>query len=181
MDPFAVLAEFYRPGSRLHARVRGHGEAVAAKALKAADAVAAPGPDRAFIFQSAILHDIGIFLTRAPSIGCVGAHPYVCHGVLGRSLLDALGYPEHGLVCERHVGVGISARDVRRERLPLPLRDMTPQSQEEIIVCYADKFFSKNGAGAVERTPSQVLAMLARYGSDKVARFRGWMEMFERA
>jgi uncharacterized protein len=178
MDPFAVLADFYRPGSRLHGLVRGHGEAVAQKALAAADAVAPPGPDRALIFQAAVVHDVGVFLTRAPSIGCIGAHPYVCHGVLGRRLLDGIGFPDHGLVCERHVGVGIAARDVRRERLPLPLRDMTPQSMEEIIVCYADKFFSKAAAGAVERTPEQVLAMLARYGDDKVARFRGWMERF---
>jgi uncharacterized protein len=181
MDPFAVIDQFYRPGSRLHGLVREHGGAVAEKALKAADAVAALGPDRTFVFEAAMVHDIGIFLTDTPAIGCFGGHPYVSHGVLGRGLLDGLGLSRHGLVCERHVGVGITVRDIRRQGLPLPERDMRPRSLEETIVCYADKFFSKNGCGSKERTPDQVVDMLARYGSDKVKRFCGWVEMFEGA
>ena len=57
---------------------------------------------------------------------------------------------------------------------------MTPRSLEEIIVCYADKFFSKNGSGAAEWTPAQVLEILARYGPDKAARFAKWLKMFKR-
>ena len=180
MDPFAVLARFYRPGSDLHALVCRHGEAVAQKALQAAGAAAHLTPDREFIYQAAVVHDIGIFLTDTPAIGCRGTHPYVRHGVLGRRLLDGLGFPAHGLVCERHVGVGISKEDVRHQNLPLPDRDMTPRTAEEVIICYADKFFSKDG-GDVQRTPGQVLAMLARHGPDKVARFRVWMERFKDA
>ncbi|MGD8366970.1 MAG: phosphohydrolase [Desulfobacterales bacterium] len=179
MDPFAVIAEFYRPGSRLHALVRAHGEAVAEKALRAADSVAPLRPDRTFVFEAAVVHDIGIFLTDAPSIGCFGVHPYVAHGVLGRGLLDEIGFSRHGLVCERHVGVGITVQDIRRQGLPLPERDMRPRSLEETIVSYADKFFSKNRDASKERTPNQVVAMLDRYGADKVARFRRWMELFE--
>jgi len=178
MDPLSVIAEFYRSGSRLHGLVRGHGEAVAEKALKAADAVAASLPDRKFVFEAAVLHDIGVFLTDSPAIGCFGVHPYVCHGVLGRKLLDGLGFFRHGLVCERHVGVGLSAAEVRRRRLPLPERDMMPVTMEETLVCYADKFFSKGGTAVRERTPAQVLDMLARYGADKVERFKGWMALF---
>lgn len=178
MDPLAVIAEFYRPGSRLHGLVRAHGEAVAQKAMKAADAVAALAPDRTFVFEASVVHDIGIFLTHSPSIGCLGVHPYVSHGVLGRGLLEELGFARHGLVCERHVGVGITVQDIRQQGLPLPERDMRPRSLEEKIVCYADKFFSKNGCGAEERTPDQVAAMLARYGADKVERFRRWVDLF---
>lgn len=180
MDPFAVISDYYRPGSRAHALICSHGEAVAEKALQAADAVADRTPDRSFLFEAAVLHDIGIFLTDTPAIGCYGRHPYVCHGVLGRQLLGQRGLPRHGKVCERHVGVGISAADVRRQELPLPQRDMTPRSLEEVIVCYADKFFSKNGSTAAERTPAQVLEILARYGPDKAARFAEWLKMFKR-
>jgi uncharacterized protein len=179
MNPFAVLAQFYRPGSDLHALVCNHGEAVARKALQAAETAADLSADRDLIYQAAVVHDIGIFLTDTPSIGCHGTHPYLRHGVLGRRLLDDLGFPAHGLVCERHVGLGITKTDICQQNLPLPDRDMTPQTAEEIIVCYADKFFSKDGKGDEQRTPQQVLAMLARYGTEKVARFRRWMELFE--
>jgi uncharacterized protein len=85
-------------------------------------------------------------------------------------------------VCERHVGVGISAADVRRCNLPLPERDMVPISIEEQIICYADKFFSKNGNGNLrtpEKTVAEINSSLKKYGQDKVDRFQKWVEMFE--
>ena len=101
--------------------------------------------------EAAMLHDIGIFLTHAPSLGCNGPHPYLKHGHLGCKLLEKEGLPKHALVCERHVGVGITRKDVLDHKLPLPAKDMLPLSLEEKIICYADKFFSKNGAYAASR------------------------------
>ena len=87
--------------------------------------------------------------------------------------------PRHGLVCERHVGVGISAEDIRRFDLPLPVRDMRPVTVEEQIICYADKFFSKNGSDTpCEKSVAEILESLKPYGADKVERFLGWMELF---
>jgi uncharacterized protein len=87
--------------------------------------------------------------------------------------------PRHGLVCERHVGVGISAEDIRRFDLPLPVRDMRPVTVEEQIICYADKFFSKNGGGTSrEKSVTEIVASLRPYGTDKVERFMGWVELF---
>jgi uncharacterized protein len=88
-----------------------------------------------------MLHDIGILHTKSPGLGCHGKYPYICHGFLGRELLDRIGLPEYGLISERHVGVGISSDDIRTFTLPLPERDMVPVSIEEQIICYADKFF----------------------------------------
>jgi uncharacterized protein len=126
-----------------------------------------------------MLHDIGIFRTDSPVLGCHGSEPYIRHGVLGREILDALGYPRHGLVCERHVGVGISAADVRRWGLPLPERDMRPVSIEEEIVCYADKFFSKDGGGASsEKSVAEIAASLGLYGAEQADRFLRWVDRF---
>jgi hypothetical protein len=55
------------------------------------------------------------------------------------------GHPELALVCERHIGVGISIAEIQHHNLPLPSRDMIPVSIEEQLICYSDKFFSKNG------------------------------------
>ncbi|MGD9077772.1 MAG: phosphohydrolase, partial [Desulfobacterales bacterium] len=109
-----------------------------------------------------------------------GKHPYICHGILGGELLKAKGQSELALVCERHVGVGISKEDIQRHNLPLPNRDMIPISIEEQIICYADKFFSKNGNGRVgEKSIPEIIDNLSRYGPDKVERFESWARMFE--
>jgi uncharacterized protein len=156
-----------------------HGRLVAGKALAVAARVAHLHPHLEFIESAAWLHDIGIYLTNSPGLDCNGSEPYIRHGVLGREILDELGHPRHGLVCERHVGVGISAEDIRRFSLPLPERDMLPMSIEEQIICYADKFFSKNGNGSSREKPVvEILDSLRPYGADKVKRFMGWVELF---
>jgi uncharacterized protein len=179
MKPIDILARYYEPSSKAFRILKEHGELVAERALKAARQVGHLEPDLAFVETAAMLHDIGIFLTRSPGLDCHGSAPYVCHGILGRNILDALGMPRHGLVCERHVGAGISAEDVRRFNLPLPQRDMRPVTVEERIICYADKFFSKNGDGAPrEKSVAEILASLRPYGADQVERFMGWVELF---
>ena len=96
------------------------------KALEIAGKMPGRDLDFHFLEQAAMLHDIGIFLTDSPVLGCYGQHPYLCHGILGRRLLEKIGLPQHALVCERHVGVGISRHNVLDHKLPLPARDMLP-------------------------------------------------------
>lgn len=179
MRPLDIITRYYDPSTRAFRILREHGELVAERSLKAAARVGHLKPDLALIRDAAMLHDIAIFLTDSPGIGCHGAEPYVRHGILGRDILDALGMPSHGLVCERHVGVGISAEDIRCFNLPLPVRDMRPVTIEEQIICYADKFFSKNGSDTPrEKSIAEIVASLRPYGADKVERFMGWVELF---
>ena len=124
-----------------------------------------------------MLHDIGIFRTRAPEIACEGTYPYICHGYLGRELLTAEGFPKHGLVCERHTGTGLSLETILSRNLPLPHRDMRPQSLEEKIVCFADKFFSKSQLGK-EKPVKKVRQSLSRHGRQQVELFDEWCELF---
>ncbi len=177
VDAEALIFEHYRKGSRLADLLLAHSRKVRDKALETAARMPDARPDLAFIEQAALLHDIGIYWTDAPRIHCLGAHPYLCHGVIGRHLLEQSGLTAHGLVCERHVGVGISQADIQERRLPLPLRDMLPLSLEEIVICYADKFFSK-GNGGDELPLSAIQAELAAHGPDKVARFMAWHAQF---
>jgi len=182
MDPIDILARYYDRHSRAFEILVAHGRQVAQKAAAAAARVAHLKPDLEFVRQAAMLHDIGIRETDSPNLGCHGPHPYIRHGILGRELLEKIGLDKHALVCERHVGVGISAADIRRHRLPLPERDMVPVSIEEQIICYADKFFSKNGdpgSAARQKTIEQIKRNLKKYGQQKVARFLQWVELFE--
>jgi uncharacterized protein len=134
-------------------------------------------PDLRFIEEAAMLHDIGIFETQAPRIHCHGTKPYVCHGVIGRDLLEQKGLARHGLVCERHVGVGMTVADIREQQLPLPLRDMRPVSLEETIICYADKFFSKFN-GRHELPIKAIVDELTPFGQDKVSCFLNWHKLY---
>jgi len=153
---------------------------VAAKALAVADQLETAGPDREFLREAAMLHDIGIFLTDNPSLGCQGDQPYIRHGTLGRELLEGHGLHRHALVCERHVGVGLSVADIRRQQLPLPLRDMRPVTLEEEVICYADKFYSKNTPpDAPPRSVGSIVESLRRYGESPARRFAAWARRFE--
>ena len=180
MDPIEIIAEFYPPGTQTYHILVQHGKQVADRAVSAAKNVPHLKPDLKFIREAAMLHDIGIFLTHTPELGCTGEYPYVCHGYLGRQILESKGLPEHGLVCERHVGVGITAEEIKRYNLPLPEYDMVPISIEEQVICFADKFFSKNGHLKVdEKSVEDILQRLERYGSDKVMIFQSWVRLFK--
>ncbi|MGD9239144.1 MAG: HDIG domain-containing protein [Desulfobacterales bacterium] len=180
MNPIDILTQYYDLRSKTFNLLVEHGKQVARKALAAAQRVPELKPDLEFINTAAMLHDIGIYLTNSPDFGCTGQHPYICHGVLGGELLKDNGHPELALVCERHVGVGISIADIQRHHLPLPRRDMIPVSIEEQLICYADKFFSKNGnTQAAEKSITEIITNLNRYGSDQVQRFESWVKMFE--
>jgi uncharacterized protein len=180
VDPAAVIRDYYPAGSTAYEILMRHGEQVAAKALAVAEHLGSGGFDAAFLYEAAILHDIGIFLTDTPSLGCHGREPYIRHGVLGRDLLEARGLHRHALICERHVGVGLSLDDIRRQHLPLPERDMRPATLEEQIVCYADKFFSKNAQpGQAARSIPDIVALLERHGASQARRFQAWARRFD--
>ena len=180
MNPLKIIAEFYEPGSKLYQMLVRHGEQVANKAIDVAKRVPYLKPDLDFIKEAAMLHDVGIFETNTPKLGCLGIHPYVCHGYLGRKILEKRGLLQHALVCERHVGIGITVEEIKLHNLPLPQRDMIPISIEEQIICFADKFFSKNGEmDGCEKTVGDILNSLQRYGPEKVMRFQKWMKLFE--
>jgi uncharacterized protein len=173
MNPRDILFEHYQEGDPLTRTLLRHCEQVRDKALSVGRKVAHLKPDLAFIAEGAMLHDIGIYRTAAAKIGCLGDAPYVCHGVIGRQILEQYGLNGHALVCERHVGVGISLKEIRDRNLPLPLRDMLPISLEEIIICYADKFFSKSNGGT-PHSPEAIVTELQSFGREQVDRFLNW-------
>ncbi len=173
------LLEKYFPDPESLAIVREHSLLVAAKALAVADALGDATIDRQFVEEAALLHDIGVCRTNVPSIGCTGAEPYIRHGLIGREILEAEGLPRHALVCERHIGVGLTAADIREQNLPLPERDMTPLSVEERIVCFADLFYSKSpDSVSVEKSIEKVRKSLGKFGENKVTIFDGWLSEF---
>lgn len=157
-----------------------HSRQVATRAVAIAEKLADRfSIDIRFIEEAALLHDIGIGRTWAPSIGCRGNRPYLAHGILGREILEEEGLYRHALVCERHIGVGLSRRDIIQQSLPLPPRDMQPLSLEEKIITYADLFYSKSAPHVnSERSFEDVRSRMARHGRNKVSRLDQWHRFF---
>lgn len=178
MQPMQLIDKYYDRHPQAKAVLLAHSRLVARQAVSVAQRIQDREPvDTEFVEQAALLHDIGMLFTDAPRLGCVGDQPYINHGIIGAELLRSEGFPRHALVCERHIGVGLSVEDVKAQGLLLPLRDMSPQTAEEQIVAYADLFFSKTQQGM--RTPEMVRISLAHYGQHKVAIFDTWHARFE--
>lgn len=179
MNPLDLIRMYYRPGTMAYEVLVRHSEAVADAALAAARRVPHLSPDFEFIKEAAMLHDIGICYANAPEICCFGSFAYICHGYLGRELLEKHGLPDHARVCERHVGAGLYASDIIRQGLPLPVRDMVPETVGEQIICFADSFFSKTPPPeGTRRSVEAVMASLELHGRDKTERFRRWIDIF---
>lgn len=157
-----------------------HSRCVAEKALKVADdAGLGDEADRQFIFDAAMLHDIGVVECDAPGIHCFGTRPYICHGLAGADILKREGIGEaYQRVCERHTGSGISKRQIEELRLPLPPKDYLPETIEEKLICYADKFYSKSSTPEKEKSLERVRASMERHGKEALERFEALHRTF---
>ncbi len=136
--------------------------------------------DEDFVFAAAMLHDIGIVRCDAAGIHCYGTEHYLRHGVIGAQMLLEYSQELHDYarVCARHTGTGLTAKAIREQGLPLPEQDLRPETIEEQVICYADKFFSKTKLDR-QKTFEQALHSLERFGKDGLQVFRHWHEQFK--
>lgn len=179
VDPLKIIEKYYRPGTQVYDILIRHSRSVSDLAMKIAAHNSHLKVDAGLLAQAAMLHDIGIVRTHAPDIGCFGDRPYICHGFLGREMLEQEGLHHLAKFCERHTGTGITADEIVKHKLPLPERDMMPVTIEEKILCYADKFFSKTGKNLTEpKKLKKIYGNLIRYGEDKARRFDDFIGMF---
>ncbi len=176
VDAKALLKKYYPKGEARDILMR-HSKDVRDLALDICDKHPELEADREFVAEAAMLHDIGCFMVKAPRIHCYGDKPYIAHGYLGRELLEKEGLPRHALVCERHTGVGIKKKQIKERNLPIPLRDMRPQSIEEKIICFADLFYSKTRLGK-RRKKFTIRRKMRKHGKKNVRKFNKWCKKF---
>lgn len=174
-----ILHLYYEEGSALLDLLHVHSEMVARKALAVAE-VSGLDVDREFVWNAAMLHDVGIFRCDAPSIHCHGTEPYIRHGLIGGELMRGLGYADIARVCERHTGSGLTAEEIAAQGLPLPHKDFLPETIEEKLICYADKFYSKSGDPTAEKPFDRVRASMAKFGEAALARFDALALIFQK-
>ena len=179
MEPIELIQKYYADNEDLRHLLLLHSSQVKHRALYIAKQHPELGLDTEFIAQAAMLHDIGIFMTDAPGIGCHGDAPYLMHGYLGAELMRREGYEQIARVCERHTGTGLTAAQVEALQLPIPVQDYMPETLEEQVICYADKFFSKSHPLRI-RTVEETAKSLEKFGAQGVEKFKQWAKMFEK-
>ena len=164
MDYLSILNKYYPDDNELRQLLLKHSRQVADRCLQIARKHSELPVDVQFLEEAAMLHDIGIFRCHAPSIYCMGSEPYIKHGPIGGDLLRAEGFPRHARVAERHTGTGLPGYE--------------PETLEEQIVCYADKFYSKSVPDHV-RSVMETAQSLEKFGREGVKKFLSWSECFE--
>lgn len=172
-----IINRYYDPATRQYQVLVEHSRQVADLAVKLAQRKPELAIDLDFLREAAMLHDIGIFRTHAPGIYCHGELPYLQHGVEGKKILMSLGLPRHALVCERHIGAGLTAQEIIDQKLPLEPRDMLPETLEEKLVTYADNFYSKSHIDKAKPL-QKVLKSMAKYGEGTLQRMNDMVALF---
>ena len=178
MDYISLLYKYYTEDDDLRRLLLKHSRQVADRCLLIASRHPELQLDTNFLEEATMLHDIGVCWCHAPGIYCYGDEHYIRHGLIGAQLLRREGYERHARVCERHTGTGITREQIVRQQLPLPLGDYVPETLEEQLVCYADKFYSKSKPDRV-LTVEETAQSLARFGEEGVDTFLRWARLFE--
>ena len=164
MDYQAIIDKYYPADDELRRVLLKHSRQVADRCLQIVKKHKELPVDVQFLEEAAMLHDIGIYQCDAPSIHCHGKEPYIKHGPIGGDLLRQEGFPRHARVAERHTGTGLPGYE--------------PETLEEQIVCYADKFYSKSSPDRVQ-TVAETAQSLEKFGHEGVLKFLEWSRMFE--
>ena len=164
MDYISIINKYYPNDDQLRQLLLKHSRQVADRCMQIVRKHKELSVDVQFLEEAAMLHDIGIFKCDAPSIYCMGTEPYIKHGPIGGELLRVEGFPRHARVAERHTGTGLPGYE--------------PETLEEQIICYADKFYSKSSPDRV-RTVAEAAQSLEKFGAAGVRKFLDWATRFE--
>jgi uncharacterized protein len=143
------LLQKYAPNNKSLQIVLSHAKKVKQVALSIARKI--PDVDLDFIAAAALLHDIGR-LRYPPGKNSIR------HGIGGAAILRKEGFPKIALVAERHIGVGITKKDIIQQKLKLPLKEYVPRTKEEKIISYADNLVF----GSRKKTLKDVIARYRR-------------------
>lgn len=176
-DALSVIDKYYGQDPHLRKILLKHSSQVADLALDILVAHHLP-LDARQVAIAAMLHDIGICFTHAPSIGCHGTEPYLMHGIIGAEIIRNEGLDDcYAGVAAHHTGAGITERDIIDQSLPLPTGDYCPRNLLEQLICYADKFYSKSG-DMQRKALTEVRGSMSRYGQETLMRFEEMHSLF---
>ncbi|MCH5224543.1 MAG: phosphohydrolase [Muribaculaceae bacterium] len=168
----------YSDNPELRRIVIRHSELVTKKALEI-NRLKGLGLDPKEIYIAGMVHDIGVVKCYAPDIHARGNLPYLLHGLEGSKMLHATGLSKYSKICLTHTGAGITADEIKEKNLPLPVKDLLPESLLEKLICYVDKFYSKSHDLEREKSVEEIEEQMKKFGQESLKRFRQLHEQFK--
>jgi len=155
-----------------------HCQVIEAIAIQLLDAKPIPGIDRQLVRVGCLLHDIGAYRVLESGSFVKG----VRHGVLGEAILKDEGFPEEIYrFASHHTGVELTKQDVIDQKLPIPVADYLAETDEELLIMYADKFHSKSSP---PKEPPYFCSFdwyrksVQQFGEDKAEKFERMAQRF---
>lgn len=134
--------------------------------------------DRELVDTGALLHDIGVYPLFGADGKILEGVSYITHGIEGEKILKQEGLPEEvWRFAAHHTSVGLSEQDVINQKLPLPIADYLAESDEELLIMYADKFHSKT-TPPYFNSYEWYRKYVAKFGDDKVVAFDRMADKF---
>ncbi|MBD3244735.1 MAG: HD domain-containing protein [Candidatus Moranbacteria bacterium] len=188
MNPLKLLNKYHNPNSEAYRILLIHSILVTQKALKIAERLKKSKSDKKFIYQAAMLHDIGFGFPDFSGSGdsilkkIKQKKFYIGHGYWGQKILESEGLNKHARVASNHIGIGIKKEEIEQLNWPLPKIDFKPKSLEEQIISYADLFFSKNPQNLFQKeTINEISKEIKtyRFAQKKLKTFYKWQKQFD--
>ncbi len=132
--------------------------------------------DKDLVYLACVLHDIGTYTLYIPELDTFKKDGYQQHMLIGAAILEAEGLPAAVVSAVRtHVLMGLSADEIKQRGWKLPYADFTPETEVGELLCYADRFHSKqpqfNHPERFIKRLSQDLPIQARKFQDALERY----------
>lgn len=170
------LHKKYAPTENDFELVYAHCQVVAEIALWCADNTKG-SVDKPLLEAAALLHDIG----SHPFLAAMGTNVafrriYPQHALMGAKLLADEGFdPIICSIVETHPLLGVTKEEFVRYNTAMPARDYVPDTIEGRLLCYADRFHSKNPTFSRYET---YLEQLKHQFPEQAAKFEDWAKEF---
>lgn len=128
--------------------------------------------DKNTVEAGCLLHDIGVYDYYDAAGNFDREMDYTQHAVRGQKILETEHFPPIiSRLVAHHLGVGLTAQDVKEQKLPIPVQDYVPETIEERLVAYADKFHSKSYPVPTFNSYEWYKNFVAQFGDKKPAVF----------
>lgn len=134
--------------------------------------------DMQLVETGAMLHDIGVYPLFGIDNKLKPGANYIRHGIEGEKILKNENLPiAVQRIASHHTGVGLTKHDIRTQKLALPERDLLAETDEELLVMYADKFHSKTEPPFFNSF-EWYSNFISKFGDDKKSEFESMAEKF---
>ncbi len=163
-----ALLKKYAPNEKKFKLVLAHSKSVQKVALRIAKNIDC---DKDFIKTASILHDIGRFKYLKKDT--------IKHGVYGAKILRKHKLLRHANVCERHLGAGITKKDIKDQKLPLPKKCFIPLTKEEYIIAHADNLVFGTKEVPFKKVFERFQKELGEYGVKKLMLLKKKIDKFK--